>query len=410
MKKVINGLIETILVFAILIGIVNGDISIVYADTYNGSCGPNVVWAVNTGTKAITISGSGKMNDYILPCYDEEGYRPWVDYIDYIQNVNIEDGVTNVGNYAFMWHYNLTDVKISGSVTSIGDHSFFGCTNLEDVYISDGLSVIEKDAFAGCESLKSIRLPKALKSIGTTAFFNCNSMTVYYEGSQEQWNNIENCGNTFKNIIYNYECDKTGHDYTTVTVPATISKSGNIITKCEKCGMVKSSENITKIGPVSLDKINYIYDGKEKRPTVSVKDSNNRSIASGNYTVTYQNNQLVGTATVTVKFSEKYTGTIVKEFSIYPKAPVISKVSAKKKGFKVVWKKVSGQITGYEVQYATNKKFSGKATKKTKVAKYTVKKLKAKKRYYVRIRAYKKVGNKKYYSSWSKIKKIVTKK
>ena len=403
--------IISIALFVILIGIIQGKFTTVYADSYNGKCGTNTTWEVNTDTRTITISGSGEMNDYILPCYDEEGYRPWVDYIDYIQNVKIGNDVTNVGNYAFMWHYNLANVKISGSVTSIGDHSFFGCENLKDVYISNGTNSINKDAFAGCKGLKSIRIPKTLKSIGTDAFFYCNNMAVYYEGSEEEWKNIEiNGGNTFKNIIYNYDCDKSGHDYITVTTPATTSKAGSIITKCTKCGMVKNSENIAKIMTVSLSPTSYLYDGKEKRPSVVVKDGNHKPVASENYTITYENNKYVGKATATVKFKGCYHGIITKEFVINPKMPVISKIQAKKKGFKVVWKKAGDQITGYEIQYTLNKKFSKKSVRTTKSTKFTAKKLKSKKRYYVRIRVYKKVGNKKYYSEWSKIKKIITKK
>lgn len=91
-----------------------------------------------------------------------------------------------------------------------------------------------------------------------------------------------------------------------------------------------------------------------------------------------------------------------------PKATAVSKLNAGKKQFKVTWKKVSG-VTGYQIQYSTDKKFKkGNKTVKIKGAKKTsatVKKLKSKKKYYVRIRTYK--GNK--YSSWSKVKTVKVK-
>ena len=95
-----------------------------------------------------------------------------------------------------------------------------------------------------------------------------------------------------------------------------------------------------------------------------------------------------------------------------PKSVSPKKVKAAKKAISVEWKKVSG-VKGYQVQVATDKKFKkNKKTvtvKKQKTTKTTVKKLKAKKKYYVRVRTYKIVNGKKVYSSWSKIKTVKTK-
>ncbi len=95
-----------------------------------------------------------------------------------------------------------------------------------------------------------------------------------------------------------------------------------------------------------------------------------------------------------------------------PKSTNTKKIKAAKKAISVEWKKVSG-VSGYEIQLATDKKFKkNKKTvtiKKQKTTKTTVKKLKAKKKYYVRIRTYKIVNGKKVYSSWSKVKSVKTK-
>ena len=95
-----------------------------------------------------------------------------------------------------------------------------------------------------------------------------------------------------------------------------------------------------------------------------------------------------------------------------PKSASIKKVKGAKKAILVTWKKVSG-VNGYEIQVATDKKFKkNKKTvtiKKQKTTKTTVKKLKAKKKYYVRVRTYKIVNGKKVYSSWSKVKSVKTK-
>ena len=90
----------------------------------------------------------------------------------------------------------------------------------------------------------------------------------------------------------------------------------------------------------------------------------------------------------------------------------ITSVKAQSKAFTVKWKKKSG-ITGYQIQYSTNSKFKkGNKTIKIKKAKTVSKKitgLKPSKKYYVRIRTYKIVNKKTYYSSWSKKKNVTTK-
>lgn len=134
------------------------------------------------------------------------------------------------------------------------------------------------------------------------------------------------------------------------------------------------------------------------------------------YNLLYKNNIKVGTASVVITGVGKYTGTATKTFTIIPKGTIISgKIAAKTKGFTAKWKKQPKSITGYQVQYSVNKKFTKKATmakivKKTSITKLVVRKLKAKKKYYVRIRTYKTVNGKKYYSSWSKVKNVTTKK
>ena len=86
--------------------------------------------------------------------------------------------------------------------------------------------------------------------------------------------------------------------------------------------------------------------------------------------------------------------------------PSIKKVKSKKQSLRVVWKKADG-IDGYNLQYSKNKKFKKTkmiAIKKASIISKTIKKLKSKMKYYVRIRSYKKIAGKIYYSKWSKVK------
>ena len=99
------------------------------------------------------------------------------------------------------------------------------------------------------------------------------------------------------------------------------------------------------------------------------------------------------------------------EKAVAPKKTVVKKVKALgKKKIKITVKKSSEQVSGYEVILSTKKNFKNakKITKKKNVV--TVKKLKAGKKYFVKVRAFKKVGNKKIYGNYSTVKKVIVKK
>lgn len=107
-------------------------------------------------------------------------------------------------------------------------------------------------------------------------------------------------------------------------------------------------------------------------------------------------------------------GTNVSDSKVQSKKMTLSKVkSPKKKTIQITWKKLAG-ASGYQIKLATNKKMTkGKKTvvvNKASTTKKTVKKLKAGKKYYVRIRAYETVSGKKVYSKWSAVKSIKVKK
>lgn len=174
--------------------------------------------------------------------------------------------------------------------------------------------------------------------------------------------------------------------------------------------------DISKAAKVTVSPTSNTYTGKKIQPKVVVKAGNVTLKSGTDYTVAYKNNVKVGKASVVITGTGKYMGTVTKTFNIVPKATSIKgKVTAKSKGFIVKWAKgAKSSVTGYEVQYSTDKKFKKKVTKtktikKLSTTKLTVKKLKAKKKYYVRVRTYKKVKNAKYVSKWSKTKTVKTK-
>ena len=156
---------------------------------------------------------------------------------------------------------------------------------------------------------------------------------------------------------------------------------------------------------------NVTYNGKAQKPAVTVY-MGNKKLSSKYYSVSYKNNKNVGYGTVTVKGKgsyAKYSGSAT--FKINLKKVSLSSVKAQKKKMVVYWKKTGGN-QGYQVQYSTFKRFSSNVkTIKVSAGKKSVaiKNIPAKKRYYARIRSYKKIKGEMWYTGWSKTKSVKVK-
>ncbi len=225
------------------------------------------------------------------------------------------------------------------------------------------------------------------------------------------------CKNCNKKLSTGKSIAAKGHSTTTKTQKATASKDGKITTTCTRCGTTTKTVKIAKVSKIKLSKTKYTYNGKKQTPSVTVKDSKGKELkVNTDYKVKLPSGRKnVGTYEVKITFKgSKYSGSKTLSYTINPKSTKLSKVSAKKKGFEAKWKKQSTQTKGYQIQYSTDSKFkSGNKTvtvNKNSTTRKTISKLKAKKKYYVRIRTYKTVGKQKYYSDWSKSVKVTTKK
>lgn len=165
---------------------------------------------------------------------------------------------------------------------------------------------------------------------------------------------------------------------------------------------------------VSVKKIsNKTYTGKAIKPLPVVTYNDAKLKKGTDYTLSYKNNKKTGKATITLKGKGIYTGTKKVYFYIVPKKPVIKSAKALgNKKLKVTWKR-NTTASGYQLQIATNKKFTkGKKSftiKKNSITSKTIAKLKKGKKYYVRIRAYKTVSGKKYYGNYSAVKAVKVK-
>lgn len=218
---------------------------------------------------------------------------------------------------------------------------------------------------------------------------------------------------------YSEEIPLKAHKSETLCTKAVPGADGSFMEKCSVCGKILKQSAIYAPKTLTLSEDCYVYDGSEKQPEVILKDSRGQVIDASQYTVTYENNRNVGKASVSISLKGNYSGTLEETFTIEPKSTSLSKLSAKSKGFTVKWKKQSTQTNGYVIQYSTSKKFAKKAAKSVtvknkKATSKTIKKLKANKKYYVRICTYKNTKENgksvKLYSKWSKVKTVTVKK
>jgi hypothetical protein len=192
------------------------------------------------------------------------------------------------------------------------------------------------------------------------------------------------------------------------TATVKITGKGNYTGSISKTFKIKNNFKKATISGIS----NKSYTGKNITQSITVK-YNGKTLKNGtDYTVSYSNNKSIGTATVKIAGKGSYTGTITKTFKINPAKQAIQKLTAKSKAFFVDWAQ-KGSATGYEIQYATNSKFTS-AKKVTitnnKTDKTTISKLSGNKKYYVRVRSYTTVKGTKYYGAWSASKSVTTKK
>lgn len=203
------------------------------------------------------------------------------------------------------------------------------------------------------------------------------------------------------------------HKYSTSTTKATVSKDGKTVKICSVCKKTITTV-IPKASNITLSGTSYTYNGKTKKPSVTVKDSKGKVLKAGtDYDVSYASGRKnIGKYCVTVKLKGKYSGTKKLYFSIIPKGTSISKFVGVSNGFKVYWNKQTTQTTGYKIQYSTSSKFTNSKTvtvsSNTNYARL-ITKLSPSNKYYVRIRTYKTVGKTNYYSSWSTTKTVTTK-
>ena len=148
----------------------------------SGSCGENLTWTLNSDG-VLTIKGTGPMKDYYYglgekPPAVSSLSTPWGNQslCPSIKTIQIEDGVTSIGNYAFYYCQNLTSVTIPDSVTSIGDYSFSSCSGLAEIIIPNSVTNIGDRAFSSCYGLTEMEIPDSITVIKSGTFNSCRGL------------------------------------------------------------------------------------------------------------------------------------------------------------------------------------------------------------------------------------------
>ena len=210
-----------------------------------------------------------------------------------------------------------------------------------------------------------------------------------------------------------------------------IPQQNNIDTYISKTSIINNKETITKNGLTftkeqnviivstpktkSLSTKTYTYNNKVRTPEVKIINNLGKTlIKDKDYKLNYQKGRKnVGTYYVEIIYINNYKN-LNKEklyFTINPKTTYITNLQKGKKSITLKIKKQAIQTTVYQITYSQNKNFKNSKTIKIKntKTKTTIKKLKSNKRYYIKVRTYKTIQGKTYYSTWSKTKSIVVK-
>ena len=187
-------------------------------------------YAVNEDGESVTLTKySGSDTEVIIP--SELGGKK----------------VTAIGEKAFYKNKTITSVKIPEGVTSIGDNAFSVCDSLTKATIPEGVTSIRGSVFEGCSSLTEVTIPKSVTSIKYAAFYDCGALaTVYYGGSQTDWdalkNTIDNGNNPLLNANIIYSENSSDYAYSVndagdgVTITGYTGSTGNIIIPSELGG------------------------------------------------------------------------------------------------------------------------------------------------------------------------------
>ena len=178
----------------------------------NNKCGDSLYWHVND-ENTLTIFGTGAMWDYD----NSSNKAPWRNLNTAPTSLELKEGMTSIGNYAFYYCDGLTgSLTIPNSVTTIGERAFYYCSGFTgDLTIPNSVTSIGNYAFSGCYGFTgSLTIPNSVTTIGESAFEICSGFT----GSLTIGNSVTSIGNYAFGYCYGF----TG----SLTIPNSVTTIG----------------------------------------------------------------------------------------------------------------------------------------------------------------------------------------
>jgi len=212
-------------------------------ETTTGTCGENLSWTLDEETGLLHIFGTGAMYDY------EPGGNtaPWV--YKNITDVQIDAGVTSIGNFAFFCCHALKSVQIADSVTKIGADAFHCCCSLTEITLPANLQEMYGAPFLACRELKSIQIAQSntfFKTVDGVLFTKDGKSLVVYPAGNTRTDytvpaGVETIGANAFAGSYNLK---------TVTFPNSVAFVGeNAFYNCYNLQQVDLGTNLRQIGP-----------------------------------------------------------------------------------------------------------------------------------------------------------------
>ncbi|MBQ4643377.1 MAG: leucine-rich repeat protein [Oscillospiraceae bacterium] len=141
--------------------------------------GQNLEWKLDKDGVLI-ISGTGKMADYEYLYKDEATDAPWVEYCDSVKVLVIKEGVTSIGDNAFLDCVNLAGkLVLPEGITKIGECAFYALKGLSgELVLPESMITIDSGAFCNCTGFTgNLDIPDKVKTIGNEAFYKCTGFT-----------------------------------------------------------------------------------------------------------------------------------------------------------------------------------------------------------------------------------------
>lgn len=376
-------------------------------------------------------TGVLRINEQSALSGNDSGVMLWNDDKNYIKKVVISPGITSIGKKCFYELPNLETVELPNSVTKIDEYAFAYCSNLSSINIPESVTHIGNYAFYNCQSLKSIELPSKVQHLGVGVFSGCSNLetaTIKYKPETIPASLFYRCS-SLKNFSIPSSVKKIDKNaflgctsFVNLVIPSGVTGIGDGAYRyCSNIKTVTVPLSLVWIGDYAFAGCNSIvetnYLGDKNDWNFIYMGSNNEKLISA---LRFHTCKFTKTIIVKPTYSKKgYTIHICevcgkKHIDSYVdvlKNTQIKKIKRKKKALKVSWRKTYG-VAGYSLQYSLNKKFKKAKTiliNKVSTTTKTIKKLKSRKKYYLRIRTYVIQNKKPVYSSWSKVKSKKTK-